>query len=311
MKTVCITGAHGFLGRRTALLFKERGWRVIGMGHGHWGFKNHGDFGIDRWIETDIDFYALVKIKEELNCVIHCAGGSSVGYSVQHPLHDFNRTVTSSINVLEYIRLHQPRAKFVYPSSAAIYGKKKNKPISENDEICPVSPYGFHKRIVEELCASYGTNFGLSTAIIRFFSVYGPGLKKQLLWDACNKFSLSTHKVEFFGTGQETRDWIHVKDAAELIFLLAESEGTDEIVNGGTGEIRTNQQILNHMASLFEVDGQEVAFNQEYREGDPKHYWADSLRSKEKGWQPEIGIEDGLKEYVEWFRKQKKLELPF
>ena len=249
MSTVLITGVHGFLGRHTALLFKKRGCMVIGIGHGHWDFENPADFGIDRWFEADIDFYTLAKINEHLDCVVHCAGGSSVGYSVQHPLRDFNRTVTSSVNVLEYIRLHQPWAKFVYPSSAAIYGKKENKPIRENDEFCPVSPYGFHKRIVEELCASYSTNFGLSTAIIRFFSVYGPGLKKQLLWDACNKFSQSAHKVEFSGTGEETRDWIHVKDASELIFLLAESEGTDEIVNGGTGEIRTNQQILNHMSS--------------------------------------------------------------
>ena len=306
MNTVLITGAHGFLGRHTAKLFKERGWRVIGIGHGHWDFEKPADFGLDRWIEADIDFYTLVKSNEHLDCVVHCAGGSSVGYSVQHPLLDFNRTVASSANVLEYIRLHQPRAKFVYPSSAAVYGKKDNSPIGENADIQPASPYGFHKKIVEELCASYGTNFGLSTTIVRFFSVYGAGLKKQLLWDACNKFSQSASRVEFFGTGEETRDWIHVKDAAKLIFLLAESTGTGEIVNGGTGEVRTNRQILNQMAALFAGAGQEVAFNQEYREGDPKHYWADTLRSKEKGWQPEIIIEDGLEEYVEWFRKQRK-----
>lgn len=306
MNTVLVTGAYGFLGRYTSLLFKERGWRVIGIGHGDWGFENHADYGINEWIEVDIDFATLTKIDEGIDCVVHCAGGSSVCYSVRYPLQDFNRTVNSTVNVLEYLRLHQPRAKFVYPSSAAIYGKKENKPIRENDEICPVSPYGFHKRIVEELCASYGTNFGLSTAIIRFFSVYGPGLKKQLLWDACNKFSQSTRKVEFFGTGQETRDWIHVKDAAELIFLLAESEGTDEIVNGGTGEIRTNQQILNHMISLFEGDSQEVVFNQECRGGDPKHYWADISRMQQLGWAPQHKIEDGLREYVKWFKSHKQ-----
>jgi UDP-glucose 4-epimerase len=305
MNTVLITGAYGFLGRHTALLFKERGYRVIGMGHGHWDFEHPGDFGIDQWIETDIDFYSLAKIKEKIDCIVHCAGGSSVGYSVQYPLRDFHRTVTSSINILEYIRLHQPQVKFVYPSSAAVYGKKDNKPIREDDDLCPVSPYGFHKRIVEELCASYAANFGLSTAIVRFFSVYGPGLKKQLLWDACNKFSHPAEEVVFSGTGDETRDWIHVKDAAELIFCLAKSSGKYEIINGGVGETRTIRQILTCMAAMFEETLQ-VTFNQEYREGDPKHYWADISEAKKRGWQPVIGIEDGLREYVEWFGKQRK-----
>lgn len=305
MNTVLITGAYGFLGRHTALLFKERGYRVIGMGHGHWDFEHPGDFGIDQWIETDIDFYSLAKIKGKIDCIVHCAGGASVGYSVQYPLRDFHRTVTSSINILEYIRLHQPQVKFVYPSSAAVYGKKDNKPIREDDDLCPISPYGFHKRIVEELCALYATNFGLSTAIVRFFSVYGPGLKKQLLWDACNKFSHPAQEVVFSGTGDETRDWIHVKDAAELIFCLAKSSGRYEIINGGVGETMTTRQILTCMAGMFEGNPQ-VKFNQEYREGDPKYYWADKAAAERRGWHPVIGIEDGLREYVEWFRKQRK-----
>lgn len=305
MNTVLITGAHGFIGRHTALLFKERGYRVIGMGHGHWDFELSWDFGIDQWIEADIDFYSLEKINEELGCVVHCAGGSSVGYSVQYPLRDFQRTVTSSINILEYIRLHQSQVKFVYPSSAAVYGKKDNKPIREDDDLCPVSPYGFHKRIVEELCSSYAANFGLSTAIVRFFSVYGPGLKKQLLWDACNKFSHPAEEVVFSGTGGETRDWIHVKDAAKLIFCLAKSSEKYEIINGGVGETRTIRQILTCMAAMFERNPQ-VKFNQKYREGDPKYYWADKAAAVRRGWHPVIGIEDGLREYVEWFRKQRK-----
>lgn len=302
MNTVLITGTYGFLGRHTALLFKERGWRVIGMGHGHWDSEHPEDFGIDQWVETDIDSCTLAKINEKLDCVVHCAGGASVGYSVQYPMRDFHRTVTSSVNILEYIRLHQPQAKFIYPSSAAVYGKKDDKPIREDDDLCPVSPYGFHKRIVEELGASYVSTFDLSVAIIRFFSIYGPGLKKQLLWDACKKISHSTKQIEFFGTGDETRDWIHVKDAAELIFCLANSPEKHEIINGGLGKTRAIRQILSFMAAMF-TENPSVKFNQEYREGDPKHYWADISKAEKKGWQPTICIKDGLKEYVEWFRQ--------
>jgi UDP-glucose 4-epimerase len=303
MNTVLVTGAYGFLGRFTSLHFKNQGWRVIGMGHGHWGFENPFEYGIARWIEADIDFYTLSKINEELNCVVHCAGGSSVGDSVQYPLHDFNKTVSASINLLEYLRIHQPLAKFIYPSSAAVYGKKINKAIKETDTLCPISPYGFHKRIVEELCASYSTNFSISTMIIRFFSVYGPGLKKQLLWDACNKLQLGGNII-FSGTGEETRDWIHVNDAAKLIFCLALSVEKNKIINGGTGETRTTNHIIKSLSSLFE-DNCNVVFNQEYREGDPKHYWANISKAKKLNWQPKIKIEDGLREYVEWFKRQR------
>lgn len=307
MPTVLITGAHGFLGRYSSLMFKKNNWRVIGIGHGHWGFEQPANYGIDNWIEADIDFYTLVKINEKLDCVVHCAGGSSVGYSLRYPLQDFNKTVTASINLLEYIRIHQPQAQIIYPSSAAVYGKKENTPISETDTLCPISPYGFHKKVVEELFASYSINFALSTRIIRFFSVYGAGLKKQLLWDACNRIDISTKReIHFFGTGQETRDWLHVKDAANLIFKMANTPAPDTIViNGGTGRRRTNQQILNYLSTQIK-DDTIVVFNNKSREGDPKHYWADISTAETYNWHPKINIEDGLKEYALWFKQQKR-----
>ncbi len=306
MPTVLITGAHGFLGRYSSFTFKKNNWRVIGIGHGHWGFETPANYGIDKWIEADINFYTLAEINEKLDCVVHCAGGSSVGYSVQYPLQDFNKTVTTSINLLEYIRIHQPQAKFIYPSSAAVYGKKNNTAICETDTLSPISPYGFHKKVVEELCASYSINFSLSIRIIRFFSIYGPGLKKQLLWDACNRLSSAKGDLLFFGTGLETRDWVHVKDAANLIFKLASIAAPNIIIlNGGTGKTRTTQQILNRLSTLFK-NNTDIVFNNRSREGDPKHYQADISNTEKYNWNPKNNVEDGLKEYVQWFKRQKQ-----
>jgi UDP-glucose 4-epimerase len=306
MKTTLITGAYGFLGRHTASLFKKHGFRVIGMGHGHWGFEHPGDFGIDQWFEADIDFSSLVKIEENLDCIIHCAGGSSVGYSMQYPLRDFHRTVTASVNLLEYIRLQQPGARLIYPSSAAVYGAKDDKPLKENEALSPVSPYGFHKKIVEELCSSYVANFGLSVAIIRFFSVYGAGLEKQLLWDACNKLSQAKEKkqVIFFGTGDETRDWIHVEDSAELIYHMSQAKENFEIINGASGKKKDIKQILSQLASFFN-NSTCIDFNRQFKEGDPKYYWADISLAKQKGWQPKMDMDNGISDYVDWFKTQK------
>lgn len=294
------------MGRYTARHFSARGYRVIGIGHGHWGFENPVDYGIDKWIEADIDFAALSDIDDKLDCIIHCAGGSSVGYSCQYPMQDFIRTVCATANVIEYMRLYQHGAKLIYPSSAAVYGKKGDNLIRVNDSLNPISPYGYHKKMVEDLCDSYVKNFNISVAIIRFFSIYGSGLQKQLLWDACKKFSVSEGLVEFYGSGNETRDWIHVDDAASLIYCLAESDSKYDIVNGGHGKATTIREIIYKLASFFGNDIQ-VDFNLQSKEGDPKHYWADTLEANSFGWQPIISLDQGLQEYVNWFREHGKL----
>jgi UDP-glucose 4-epimerase len=303
MKKVLITGARGFIGRHTAKHFSDHGYRVVGIGHGHWGFDNPEHYGIDRWIEADIDFAALAEIRDKIDCIVHCAGGSSVGYSCQYPLQDFIKTVDTTANVLEYTRIHQPDAKLIYPSSAAVYGKKSNQQIKVKAPLDPLSPYGYHKKMVEGLCASYARNFDLCMTIIRFFSIYGPGLHKQLLWDACNKFSESQGRVEFYGSGEETRDWLHVDDAAALIRHMAEMDSRYETLNGGYGQATTIREVVSKLATHFDREIQ-VEFNRQSKAGDPEHYWADILDAQRFGWQPTISLDHGLQEYVNWFREQ-------
>ncbi|MCF8069583.1 MAG: NAD(P)-dependent oxidoreductase [Desulfobacterales bacterium] len=305
MKRILVTGAYGFLGRHTASLFKQKGCTVVGIGHGHWGFENPEDFGIDEWIEADIDQVGLSHITGHIDCVIHCAGGSSVGASIKHPFRELQRTVESTVNVLEFLRTKHPCAKLIYPSSAAVYGNQPDVPLPEDYKIVPFSPYGFYKKIVEDLCESYARNFGISSVIIRFFSVYGAGLQKQLLWDGCNKLSSGKEAVSFYGTGNETRDWLHVKDAAKLIYLLSNSPRKFEIVNGGSGIRIAIKEIL----SLLSIELQtstNMQMGNENRPGDPKHYWADISKAQKLGWEPHFKIEDGLREYVQWFTLHKQ-----
>ncbi len=303
MKRVLVTGAHGFLGRHTAFHFKEYGYEVIGIGHGSWKNDNPEDFGIDQWIEADIDICSLSKIQKRIDCVVHCAGGSLVGPSLEHPLVEFHKTVTSAGNILEYIRLYQSGATLVFPSSAAVYGNKNDSPIYETESLHPVSPYGFYKKITEELCESYARNFDMPVAVIRFFSIYGNGLKKQLLWDACRKLSSTSKEVTFFGTGKETRDWLHIEDAVRLIYNLGQIHKGYAIYNGGSGHRQTNAQTINLLSELLGRKCQ-VRFNQEVRTGDPKHYWADIQKCRDLGLEPQKKIQNGLREYVDWFCKR-------
>ena len=105
------------------------------------------------------------------------------------PMKTSTRTVATTAELLEWMRLAARNAKLVSVSSAAVYGAGHTGPIREEDALLPFSPYGYHKLMMENLCQSYAVNYGLSVMVVRLFSVYGSWLKKQLLWDMCSSLA--------------------------------------------------------------------------------------------------------------------------
>ncbi|MBI5100165.1 MAG: NAD-dependent epimerase/dehydratase family protein [Nitrospirae bacterium] len=300
MRKVLITGTHGFLGRHTASTFKKLGYNVTGVGHGKWENEHFRDYGIDAWFEADITFDSLKTANSNFDIIVHCAGSGSVGDSIKNPALDFQKTVDTSLAVLEYMRISNPEALLIYPSSSGVYGEKDDRPISETEDLAPASPYGSNKKTTEELCRYYSNNFGLRISIIRFFSLYGNGLKKQLLWDACKK--LSKGENTFYGTGEETRDFLHIDDATELIYRLAETNGAFEIFNGAAGRRLTIKTILNMVASELGKNTK-VVFDGKCRKGDPRYYHADISKALKLGWCPNVTIENGIKAYIDWYKR--------
>lgn len=304
--SVLVTGGFGFLGSAVARRFKDSGWRVVGVGRGHWAPEAALARGFDVWLDASVTLSSLMTLRERFQVIVHCAGNGSVGYSVTHPLQDFQKTVQSTADLLEYMRLACADARVIYPSSAGVYGAKDDVPIQEDDPPNPISPYGFHKKIAEDLLASYSRNFGLRIAIIRFFSVYGPGLTKQLLWDAYAKLSRAgTGRAVFWGTGEETRDWIHSSDAAELVRVVAALDEPFLVLNGASGVRCTVRETLT-MLKLAMGSRADLVFNSKVREGDPRFYHADIRRARALGWQPAIALARGIEEYASWLRARKE-----
>lgn len=300
MKQILITGAYGFLGRYVAKEFKKTGNYVAGIGHGKWDKDEYSKWGLDDWHETTITFEALLNINKKFDVIVHCGGSGSVGFSWENPYEDFQKSVGSTLSVLEYIRLQNNKCKFIYPSSPAVQGNLGHVQIKESMVSIPVSPYGFHKKIAEEICLSYHNNFKIDVGIIRYFSIYGNGLQKQLLWEACKKIHKSD-EVVFFGTGKETRDWIHVKDAASLLYKFCSKLEGYEVVNGGTGIETPINEVIN-ILSKYLKKSVVVKFNGVVKEGDPLHFWADISKTKHLIWEPHITLEDGIKDYVQYFK---------
>lgn len=303
MKQVLVTGAYGFLGRHVAKKFKEHNYYVTGIGHGKWYANEYNKWGIDQWFETTITFESLININTEFDVIVHCGGAAAVGFSYENPYEDFQKSVQSTLSLLEYIRLRCIKCKFIYPSSPAVQGNLGNVKITEDMSASPISPYGFHKKIAEDLCLSYHKNFAVKIGIIRFFSIYGEGLRKQLLWDACSKIDM-LDEVSFFGTGEETRDWIHVSDAASLTEKFADSLHGYQIINGGSGESTSISNVVSTLVTYFNK-GTIIKFNGQKKEGDPVHFWADNNKALKIGWKPIVDLQSGLQGYVDYFKQLK------
>lgn len=303
-KSALVTGGYGFLGRATAKQFKSHGYRVVGVGNGRWDGDDLRLHGFDEWLDAGVTMASLLTYKERFDVIVHCAGNGSVGYSVLNPLQDFKKSVDSTAELLEFVRISNPDAVVVYPSSAGVYGAKEDYPIRESDDLNPISPYGYNKRLSEQLCESYSKIFGLKIRVIRFFSIYGPELTKQLLWDASNKILGAEKEIEFAGSGQETRDFIFVKDATKLITIMSAQHADYLVVNGASGIRVTVKSIIEQLRDRINPK-LDIAFSGNIRHGDPQHYHADISLAASLGWKPSTSLSTGLDQYVDWFRKHK------
>jgi dTDP-glucose 4,6-dehydratase/UDP-glucose 4-epimerase len=122
---------------------------------------------------------------QKFDVCINASGSSTVRFSITNEQEDYQLNYLNVKKIIEVILQLQPTCKFINLSSAAVYGNPKQLPIKENDHTFPISPYGKHKLLSEELLFNENLNHQLSSISLRIFSVYGNALKKQLFWDIC------------------------------------------------------------------------------------------------------------------------------
>ncbi|MBY4947153.1 NAD-dependent epimerase/dehydratase family protein [Cupriavidus respiraculi] len=305
--TVLVTGARGFLGRFVAQHYLQQGWRVTGIGRGSCGSGEPLPAGM-QWHSGEVNLQTLVALDVRPDLIVHCAGSGSVANSLGDPLRDYGSTVCSTAAVLEFARQHCPSCVVVYPSSAAVYGDSTCDPVDESMPYlasAPASPYGTHKLMAEQLCISYARHFRLKVAIVRLFSLYGEGLRKQLLWDACCKIERGDHV--YAGTGNERRDWMHAEDAARLLATVAaHATPACPIFNGASGRPTTVRQALLLLYGALGVQAT-PSFSHQARVGDPPCLQADMGRTHALGWAPAVDMELGIGRYARWFAQSREL----
>ena len=188
-------------------------------------------------------------------------------------------------------------------SSAAVYGASYRDPIAEDSLPRPVSPYGHHKLMMENLCQSYSESFGLRCTVIRLFSVYGPWLRKQLLWDLCSNLAGGAKVLTLAGSGNELRDWIEIQDVVTLIDQVSALEGSEFLrINGGSGIPTAVAEVAEAVVQAWGSDAQ-VIFPGGEREGDPFSLVAAPGVMADRDFTWRIPLSEGIPRYVQWFRE--------
>ena len=302
-----VTGAKGFIGQNLSRQLSTRGHLVVGLGRGQLTDHEIAANGLHGWLNSSITISSLELLRAQYGLpevVFHLAGGSAVAPSLRAPHEDFERTVHSTSVLLEWLRLESPGTSVVYVSSAAVYGANYAALIAESNIPTPYSPYGFHKYCAELLIHEYACNYNLKASIVRLFSVFGPGLRKQLLWDVANRLRSQSARIELSGTGDELRDWLYIDDAVEL--LLQATTWVDSkvlTVNGGTGVGTSVRHTVEMLVAALGYEST-LEFNGQIRVGDPRILIADTSRSDTLGFNSTVSLMLGIEKTAQWLKQE-------
>jgi len=305
MAVIWVTGARGFIGRHLARHLDDGGATVFGIGHGHWPDSEAQRWGVQNWLNGAIEpanLDLMTSIGGLPSAVYHLAGGSSVGASMCAPLEDFSRTVNTSAQLFEWLRKRANEVPVVVVSSAAVHGTGHVGPIGPGASLRPFSPYGHHKLMLEQLTKSYADSFGLNCVIVRLFSVYGPWLYKQLLWDLCSRLAAGVERLQLGGDGGELRDWTEVGDIARLL-CVAESAASSSVpvINGGSGIATPVSDVAKILAEAW---GRHVPieFSGVVRPGDPYSLVSTPCTVVGSLFAWRVPVSAGITKYVDWFK---------
>ncbi len=301
-----VSGGAGFIGSNIARLLLQEGHKVVVLDNLSSGYRGNLE-GLKsvEFFEGDIrDADSVAKAIAGIEVVFHLAASVGNTRSIEHPIIDSDINIMGTLQILEAARRVGVR-KVVFSSSAGIFGELKTLPICEDHPVEPDSPYGASKLGAEKLCLAYAKLFPLECACLRYFNVYGLNQRYDAYGNVIPIFAhrmIRGEAVVIFGDGEQTRDFINVKDVALANYQAAMAEGVSGAFNIGS----CSRITINRLAELmFAVSGirPEIRHGPP-RSGDVRHSLADISAARQAfGFQPQVGLEEGLTEYMEWMRK--------
>lgn len=304
MKKYVITGGAGFIGSHIAEYLQQMGHQVYIIDNLRTGLEKNLEKLNVSFIKGDIRDEELVKkVLNDTDCVFHLAALVSVPESLLKIKECIDINTIGTINILEAARKNS-NCKVILSTSAANYGDNPILPKVETMFPEPMTPYAITKLDGEYFLKMYNNHFGLQTASLRYFNVFGPRQNPMSTYAAAvpifiNK-ALKNENIPIYGDGLQTRDFIYVKDVVRANILA--SEKGNETYNVALGN---STSILELAEKIIEITNSksQIKFLEE-RPGDIKHSKADPSKFNKLGFKPKYSIDEALLETIEFYAKE-------
>ena len=302
-----VTGGAGFIGSNLAARLLADGCHVSILDNLSTGYRsNVPSHPRLRFVEGDIRDEAAVREGiAGVDVVFHLAASVGNKRSIERPLEDAEVNVIGTLRVLE-AALRNGVRKIVTSSSAGVFGELKQLPIREDHPAEPDTPYGASKLCEEKQCLAYAKLHDIEAVCLRYFNVYGPNQRFDAYGNVIPIFvfqMLRGEPLTIFGDGEQTRDFVNVRDVVQANLRAAAARESSGAYNIGSGTRITINRLV---ALLREASGLEPTVQQgPPRPGDVRHSLADiSAARATLGFEPVVDMRTGLAEYVRWARME-------
>ncbi|MDP3067024.1 MAG: SDR family oxidoreductase [Methanobacteriaceae archaeon] len=302
-KKVAVTGGLGFIGSHLVEELSRDNQVVVIDNESSGHVKNIMHLSLDNISLDlgDINQVDLMGLFEDVDYLFHQAALASVPLSVENPFLCNEINITGTLNVLD-AALKSGVKKVMFASSSAVYGDNENFPLSEDEPLNPKSPYAASKAAGELYCQVYNEVYDLPTVTLRYFNVFGPRQDPESQYAAVIPIFidkiLKNEVPVIYGDGEQTRDFVHVKQVVDANIMSAQSKEKG-VFNIGLGKSTTINQLFDIIKESMDTDI-EPAYEDE-RSGEIKHSVADISKARSIGYSPKNDFKDDLIETVNWF----------
>ncbi|NMC53496.1 MAG: NAD-dependent epimerase/dehydratase family protein [Chloroflexi bacterium] len=316
MANYLVTGAAGFIGARVSELLLQDGHTVLGVDDlndaydvrlKEWRLKRLAAQPGFRYFQQDLrDYQRLKPVFESgpIDAVINLAARAGVRYSVENPFIYLETNNNAVLNLLEQCKIHGV-PKFILASTSSIYGLNAPMPTPEEaNSDHPLQPYSASKKGAEAMCHAYHFLHGLDVTIFRFFTVYGPAGRPDMVMFRFCQWIAEGRPVHLNGDGEQTRGFTYVDDIARGTILGLKPLGYEIINLGGHEVISINEMI----SVLEELIGKKanVVFHEAHK-ADMLSNWADVSKARRMlGWEPQVSLREGMRRLVEWYMQERE-----
>ena len=306
-KKILVTGGAGFIGSHILDRLVREDYEVVcvdNLSGLHITNKIYVPKGV-RFIHGDISNYGFIEkviIDHHIDAIFHVAANANVPYSDDFPMVDFQSNALGTFNLLN-LAIKQKVKKFVFSSTAAVYGEPQYTPIDESHPLCPISNYGVTKLYGEKLGMAYHKTYDLDFSALRVFNTYGPRQPRYVLYDLIKKLSTNKNNLDVLGDGTQIRDYSYVENTVDAFMMVFESpKSRGEVYNIAGGQPISIKDLVSKISNLLEVSPQVFYTGMSWK-GDIINLTSDiSKIETELGYKAVKSFDQGLRDTITWFK---------